>query len=57
MHCVVSVVIYLDNSRKPDVYAVDPVELLSEADFDISVLRPTYEVHPEAKSAQRVWFN
>ncbi|SPZ24336.1 5,10-methylenetetrahydrofolate reductase [Providencia rettgeri] len=41
-----------DNSRKPDMYAVDLVELLkSEADFDISVAAYP-EVHPEAKSAQ-----
>ncbi|EPG7578381.1 methylenetetrahydrofolate reductase [Providencia rettgeri] len=41
-----------DNSRKPDMYAVDLVELLKgEADFDISVAAYP-EVHPEAKSAQ-----
>lgn len=41
-----------DNSRKPDMYAVDLVELLkSEADFDVSVAAYP-EVHPEAKSAQ-----
>ena len=41
-----------DNSRKPDMYAVDLVELLkAEADFDISVAAYP-EVHPEAKSAQ-----
>ncbi|HBO22691.1 MULTISPECIES: methylenetetrahydrofolate reductase [unclassified Providencia] len=41
-----------DNSRKPDMYATDLVELLkAEADFDISVAAYP-EVHPEAKSAQ-----
>ncbi|MEX9967560.1 methylenetetrahydrofolate reductase [Providencia stuartii] len=41
-----------DNSRKPDMYAADLVELLkAEADFDISVAAYP-EVHPEAKSAQ-----
>lgn len=41
-----------DNSRKPDMYATDLVELLKdEADFDISVAAYP-EVHPEAKSAQ-----
>lgn len=41
-----------DNSRKPDMYATDLVELLkTEADFDISVAAYP-EVHPEAKSAQ-----
>ena len=41
-----------DNSRKPDLYATDLVELLkTEADFDISVAAYP-EVHPEAKSAQ-----
>ncbi|ELX8379914.1 methylenetetrahydrofolate reductase [Providencia vermicola] len=41
-----------DNSRKPDMYAADLVELLkTEADFDISVAAYP-EVHPEAKSAQ-----
>jgi len=41
-----------DNSRKPDLYATDLVELLkAEADFDISVAAYP-EVHPEAKSAQ-----
>lgn len=41
-----------DNSRKPDMYAIDLVELLKgEADFDISVAAYP-EVHPEAKSAQ-----
>ncbi|EMM5120339.1 methylenetetrahydrofolate reductase [Providencia stuartii] len=41
-----------DNSRKPDMYAADLVELLkAEADFDISVAAYP-EVHPEVKSAQ-----
>ncbi|GAB1440165.1 methylenetetrahydrofolate reductase [Providencia sp.] len=41
-----------DNSRKPDMYATNLVELLkAEADFDISVAAYP-EVHPEAKSAQ-----
>lgn len=41
-----------DDSRKPDMYAADLVELLkTEADFDISVAAYP-EVHPEAKSAQ-----
>lgn len=41
-----------DNSRKPDMYAADLVELLkAEEDFDISVAAYP-EVHPEAKSAQ-----
>ncbi|HGN1707766.1 TPA: methylenetetrahydrofolate reductase [Providencia rettgeri] len=41
-----------DNSRKPELYATNLVELLKgEADFDISVAAYP-EVHPEAKSAQ-----
>ncbi|MCW2257200.1 methylenetetrahydrofolate reductase (NADPH) [Providencia alcalifaciens] len=41
-----------NNSSKPDMYAIDLVELLkAEADFDISVAAYP-EVHPEAKSAQ-----
>ncbi len=41
-----------DNSQKPDMYAVDLVNLLKDVgDFDISVAAYP-EVHPEAKSAQ-----
>lgn len=41
-----------EKGQKPDMYAVDLVELLKrEADFDISVAAYP-EVHPEAKSAQ-----